>query len=56
METPPNERLEFASSAFEIPPSLIVTAPVVTEKLSVENEAIPQIRDAIRRGADIGVS
>ena len=22
----------------------------------VENEAIPQIRDAIRRGADIGVS
>ena len=33
--------IEPASSAFEIPEFLIVTAPSVTEKLSVENEATP---------------
>ena len=32
---------EFSSSSFETPEFLMVTAPSVTKKLSVENEAIP---------------
>ena len=44
--------IEPANSSFETPPSLIVTAPLETPKLSVLNEAIP-LFDEVASSAEI---
>ena len=50
----PTGRVPVTSAVRSTPPALIVTAPLLTEKLSVENEAIPLLEE-VASSPDISI-